>query len=558
VTSTESAEIAGTRWELVPEFRASLEGPVTRLLAGRPPPEAERLKHTRVREVWRVDATDGVPFYVKRYLSPNAAIGLRARLRGSKARREAATARALEARGIDTVHPLAVGDRRGPGLRLESVLVTEAIAHRGDLIERLGDRSCAGPERRRLLSRLGRYLARLHDAGIDPPDLHGENLLLRATPEEPFVLIDVDGVVLGEPLPRARRENSLARTLHSLRDVTQRTDRARALRAYLDANGAPAHERPRWREAVDREWERERRRVLRSGTRRAIRIGSRFDQERSAARNLYWRRSVGREIVDRALEAHAETIRTGQGHFLKRSVRVRITLQEVDGAKSRFVVKEIFETSLWARLRNTLMGSRSRRAWIGGHGLDIRGFATPQTVALEEHKRGGLVAENLLITVALDGWVPLSDYFREHYAKRQLTWGEIRAKRALLRLLGRTLQRLHEEGIHHHDLSARNLFVEATSHPREVAILDLESLRRFPPLTRARRATHLAQVLETVGDEHWSDAVRLLHAYGIRSSRERRRWLRRIERRTRRRVQRRRIRRARRARRADSGPAVPS
>jgi tRNA A-37 threonylcarbamoyl transferase component Bud32 len=558
VTHTETAEIAGIRWEFAPEFRASLEGPVAGLLAGTPPAAAERLKQTRVREVWRVDDPHGAPFYVKRYLSPNAAIGLRARLRGSKAQREAGTARALAARGIDTVHPLAVGEGRGPGLRLESVLVTEAIPHQDDLIRRLGDRSCTGPARRRLLTRLGRYLAKLHDAGIDPPDLHGENLLLRTDPEEAFALIDVDGIVLGDPLPRARRENSLARTLHSLRDVTQRTDRARALRAYLDATGIEAHDRNGWRDAVDREWEHERRRALRSGTRRAIRVGSRFDQELGADRNLYWRRSVGREVVEQALRAHADSVRTGRGTFLKRSSRVRITLQEVEGAAFRLVVKEIFETGIGARLRNAVIGSRSRRAWIGGHSLDIRGFATPQTVALAEHKRGGLVAENLLVTVALDGWVPLSSYFRERYVGRRLSQVEVRAKRALLRVLGRTLQRLHAERIHHHDLSARNLFVEEIDAPSEIAILDLESLRNFPPLTRARRATHLAQVLETVGDEHWSDASRLLRAYGIRDGGERRRWLTRIDSRARRRVQRREVRRARRRRRANSGPAVPS
>lgn len=558
MSKTDLAEIAGTQWEFDPAFRPALEGPVQRLLAGDPPPEAERLKRTRVREVWRLIDERGAAFYVKRYLSPNSAIGLRARMRGSKALREAATARAIAARGIDTVHPLAVGERRGPGLRLESILITEGIVHEGDLIERLDDGACKGDARRRLLAQLGRYLARLHEAGIDPPDLHGENLLLRRAPEAGFALIDVDGVVLGEALSRPRRETSIARTLHSLRDVTQRTDRARTLRAYLDAQGVHAHERTSWRDAVDREWERERHKALRSGTRRAIRIGSRFDQERSAARDLYWRRSVGRECVERVLSAHAESVRTGRGTFLKRSTRVRITRQEVAGAPFRFVVKEIFEAGLAARLRNTLLGSRSRRAWIGGHGLDIRGFATPRTIALEEQKRGGLVGENLLVTVALDGWIPLSTYFRERYVGRRLTSQEIRRKRELLRLLGRTLARLHAERVHHHDLSARNLFVEEIDTPREVAILDLESLRHFPPLTRARKATHLAQVLETVGDEHWSDVSRLLRAYGIREPEERRRWRNRIEGRARRREHRREARRARRERRADSGPAVPS
>lgn len=541
-------------WEFEPEFRAALEGPVAQLLRGDPPMQAQRLKRTRVREVWRVEDGDDA-YYVKRYLSPGWAIGLRARVRGSKARREAATADALTSRGIATVRPLAVGEQRGPGLRFESILVTAAIGHRGDLVHALvADAPRA--ERRRLLSQIGRYLAKLHDAGVDPPDLHGENLL-RSEPDGVLALIDVDGVQLGPPLSRPRREGALARTLHSLRDVTARSDRARILRSYFDFASVPVHARSDWRDAVDREWTRTRRRVLRSGSRRPVRVGSRFDQECTDERNLFWRKSVGRELAQRTIDAHAETVQSGQGIFLKRSPRVQITLQEIEGAATRFVVKETLEAGLGERWTNALLGSRSRRAWIGGHALALRGFATPETVALEERKPGRLVAENLLVTVALDGWQSLTDHFEQLYLSHELSSQEIRAKRALLRLLGRTLRRLHDERIHHHDLSARNLFVSETGEPREVAILDLESLRAFPPLTRARRATHLAQVLETVGIGHWSDTAHLLRAYGIRDARERRRWERRLQRAARRRAQRREVRRIRRYG-GVTGPVVPS
>lgn len=542
----ESAEIAGFVWTFDPSVRNVLEGPVCELLSGEKPLACHRLKRTRVREVWQVEAP--LPCFVKRYLSPTIGVGIRARLRGSKARREAESARALADLGVETVHTLAVGERRGPGVSLESILVTEAIVHDGDLLERLSEPAADASARRRLLVRLGRYLAMLHDAGVAAPDLHAENLLVRAGPRAGFSLIDVDGVSLAGSLARAQREVSLALILHSLRDATSRSDRVRVLRAYLDASGVIAHERLSWRDGVDAAWDAERRVLLRSATRRALRVGSRFDQMCDAEKNFFWRRRFTRECAERAISGHMEAVETGRGTFLKRSRRVRISVQEVAGADCRFVVKEIFDTTMRSLLQNTLTGSRGRRAWVGGHALAIRDFATPETVALLEKKRHGFVAENLLVTVALDGWESLADHFHQRYVVRPATPSSLREKRTLLALVGKTLRRLHDERVHHHDLSARNLFVDATRTPTSLAILDLESLRRFSWLTRGRKATHLAQVLETVGDTHWSDAYRVLRAYGIRDARERRRWLRRVAAQSRRRARRRETRRIRRER----------
>lgn len=541
MSALETTKLGSFVWRLEPGFRIPLERDVAALLAGRAEQGVALLKRTRVREVWRVERSPG--FFVKRYLSPTSAVGIRARLRGSKAQREADTAAALTAKGLATVRPLAVGERQGPGLALESILVTQAIDHRGDLATSLTDPVAAGVSRRRLLLRFGGYLAQLHDEGVDHRDLHGENLLLLDSPDPRFALIDLDGVSLHRSLSKRRRARSLARVLHALRDVTGRSDRLRVLRAYLDAAGL-RDEEAAFRNAIDRGWQRERRRTLRSGTRRALRIGSRFDQLHDASRSLYWRRSVGRETVERVLEAHAETVRSGSGEFLKRSRRVRVTLQDV-GAPQRFVVKESFDPSLWTRLRNTLFGSRGRTAWVAGHHLDFLGFGTATTVALLERKQGRLVGESLIVTVALDDMVPLSTCFKTQFSAKPLAAAQVREKRTLSCQVARLLRRLHVEGIHHHDLSARNVFVATAGDPREIAILDLESVRKRP-LTRRRRAVNLCQLLETLGANHWTDTRRFLRDYGIRDAAERQRWLERVDALARRRKRRRKRRSAKR------------
>jgi 3-deoxy-D-manno-octulosonic acid kinase len=74
-----------------------------------------------------------------------------------------------------------------------------------------------GPERWRLLRRVGEAMRRLHDAGVQHPDLQVRNVLLCPGPPERIVVVDLDRARFhaAKPIrPRARASN-LARLVRS-------------------------------------------------------------------------------------------------------------------------------------------------------------------------------------------------------------------------------------------------------------------------------------------------------------------------------------------------------
>jgi hypothetical protein len=85
-----------------------------------------------------------------------------------------------------------------------------------DLLAVWGERR-AGRERWTLLRRVGRAIRRLHDAGVEHPDLQVRNVLLCQDPPERIVVIDLDGARFhGAASLSARvRASNLARIVRS-------------------------------------------------------------------------------------------------------------------------------------------------------------------------------------------------------------------------------------------------------------------------------------------------------------------------------------------------------
>lgn len=186
------------------------------------------------------------------------------------ARREFALLRELHARGLPVPRPLGL-ERRGAGFEVAMERIEGET-----LLERCGDADPAGSAE--LAHRLGRLLARLQRAGLDHPDIHARNVLVR--PDGELVAIDFHAARLRRPLRTAALPPTWRRDLvvgaAGLRDGTARTFRARALRAWL-AELQPRMERGE-RHALARSIEAEARRFRRAFVlkrrRRWTRIGT--------------------------------------------------------------------------------------------------------------------------------------------------------------------------------------------------------------------------------------------------------------------------------------------
>ena len=191
-------------------------------------------------DVYRV-VLPQLDFYLKHYHPSDARSQARALLRASKARAEADRTRQVAARHVPTLEVLACGDGADG-----SFLLTRTVPDARTLTEFLEttlpsfDSARKTRMRQRLAVVLGRFLARMHEAGVVHADLHPGNLLLRLGPnDEPVLyLIDLYAVRLVAALdwPRSRDNLIVLNRWFMLRSA--RSDRLRCWRAYREARGA--------------------------------------------------------------------------------------------------------------------------------------------------------------------------------------------------------------------------------------------------------------------------------------------------------------------------------
>src|SRR5438067_2359278 len=121
-------EAGEVRWSLAPELSDHFLGPqglcLEEWLHGG---QAQIVKQGPHRTVYRVALADGQVLYVKHNLLPDVRAWMRQLVRPSKARMEFDRALAIAARGVPTVTPLALGERRAFLGACDSYLVTRSL-----------------------------------------------------------------------------------------------------------------------------------------------------------------------------------------------------------------------------------------------------------------------------------------------------------------------------------------------------------------------------------------------------------------------------------------------
>jgi tRNA A-37 threonylcarbamoyl transferase component Bud32 len=185
--------------------------------------------------------------------------GVQALVESHRLRRAYGNGHALSVRGIPSPQVVALAERTAFGLVRAAWLVTDWVAEAAPLeaflkaryLERAvrGEARLSGREAREkhiLSRRVGRFLARVHDAGLYPHDLAPKNLLVTpaALAEEGkaqgaadgLFLIDLDHLYLWQPLGRRGRRRNLVEAGNLPEGHVSALDRLRALRAYAAAS----------------------------------------------------------------------------------------------------------------------------------------------------------------------------------------------------------------------------------------------------------------------------------------------------------------------------------
>jgi serine/threonine protein kinase len=484
------------------------------------------------RVVYRADLPEG-SVYVKHFLVPNFRAKARQWFRSGKGRNEGRRAAKLEAIGVPTITPVALGERRVHRFLLENYLVTKEISDTlplDEFVERrlpLMPPNRQGKLRRDLARVLADLTARLHDAGFVHQDFHPGNLLIRIEADDSLRLavIDLDALRVTRRLSWADVRENLALLNHYFWIRCNRSDRYRFLHAYLKARREPAAPSARalsqdielstraWAERLWRRWGR-----------------------RCWSRNKYFnvhRRPGFWAVASRDLDASSiqqilddpEAILDREGTVILKDSRTALVVETtlmVKGRPTPIIYKRFNPKKPLETLLNLVRPSRAGRAWQAAQHLKSRGLPTPQNLAYVVKTGWGplgrwLTRDAYLITVKAEPSITLGDYSRD-----QLPLLSPRARREQIRrltlALARLLRVLHDRSISDRDLKAANILIvgDPSAEEIELTLIDLVGVQLLHPLPQGRRLQNLARLQISLADvpgRTRTDALRFLRAY---------------------------------------------
>jgi len=466
------------------------------------------VKSNPARTVYRV-ALAGATVFVKHCkISGLRALG-REFIRPPKARLEFQNTRALRERGVAAIEPLAWGgpDSPWPG---ESFLITRELTDAIPFIRYLEHiLPTLSPAEHRMARRfvaraLGRFVARLHDAGVAHPDPHPGNLLVELgnAPAPQFALIDLHAVHVGPSLnwTESRKNLVLFNRWFQLRG--SRVDRSRFWQAYRTARTTlPAPSIGELREGAK---ELERSTVdsnLRFWSGRESRcLGSNryFRRIRRGAFHGFAVRDISDTFLRQLLAQPDRVLDNDGGEYFKnsRTSTVAVLMMQSPNGATPVVLKRVNVRSRIEPLKNLLRSSQVLRSWVNGHSLRDRCLSTPRPLAVFHRYRHGLPAEGYLLTELVPDPTPLA-----------------RGIKSVALRLARLLRTMHDRGVSHRDLKSANVIL---AHGKDPILIDLVGVRTGNPPGEQQRAKELARLNASFLDSSavtTTDRLRFLHAY---------------------------------------------
>ena len=482
-----------------------------RVLACREDSEtAQIIKQNPKRTVFRLEV-EGTAYYVKWHRFRGIYDAVAALFRGTRARREWKNLLFLRQKGIPTVAPVLLGRRRRFGLPVESILVTAGAAGRAI---RAVARELAASRRpgdatrtRRLAEKAGGFVRKIHDAGLDCPDLHSENLLV-VGPADALCLLDLHSArQSGTEIAKGRRMQNLGFLCNSFnhRDL-MRTHWLRFVRGYL----GPRHARFEMTETLSRVAEETRRiheRHLRSRSKRCLRRSSVFTSGRTPLGRVYRQRAMSLEQVFRAVELH-KSVLSGRpcGEVAKREKKTSVTLIDWDGSlgADRLCVKEFVRPAILLCLPSAIRHRNAMISWKASLGLRVRTVAAPEALAVVIGKG----ARSYLIMHAVESAERLYDYVPHAVVPGM----PVHRRRAFIRAAAEALKKMYAAGVAHDDMKSSNVVLHETAEGGwEFGLLDLDAVRFPKRITMEDKILNLAQLNAAVPLAlTWTDRLRFL------------------------------------------------
>ncbi|MCA1686088.1 MAG: phosphotransferase [Planctomycetia bacterium] len=486
------------------------------------------------RVVYRVDLPEG-PVYVKHFLVPNFRSKLRQWVRRGKGRNEGKRTRFLDAIGVPTITPIALGEQRKRKFLFENYLITPAIPDAVPLDQFVERRlpSLPPPSRDRvrqnLAEALGVLTARLHDAGFVHKDFHPGNILVRMGDDgrPALAMIDLDALRVCRRLGWADAQQNLALLNHYFWLRSGRADRFRFLRSYLEARESTNPDPKAFSRGIEdatRAWAE---RLWRRWGRRCHKSNKYFRKYRGDEAWSVASRELDQKEIRALLLDPDEPFCRPDTILIKRSrtTTVAETTMTVKGHRVAVIYKRFNRKKWLDPLLTYFRPSRAWQAWQAGQHLLSRAVPTPKNLAFIARRRTFrqdplfwyLPHETYLITRKAEPSVTLYDYVRRVLPGLDPADRRERIVRVTL-ALARLLRVLHERSLSDRDLKTSNILIvgDPDAESIRLELIDLGGVRLIHPLPLHRRVQNLSRLYVSLAEVPGltrTDALRFLRAY---------------------------------------------
>ena len=471
------------------------------------------VKHGQHRTVYRVTLPGGAVVYWKHCRLNGPRAWWRDFFRGPKAKLEFDRACSLSARGVKTIEPLAWARFRGRWPR-GSFLITRALEGTVPLDEYLGHHPpVTAADRRHLTTALADYIAKLHQAGVNHPDLHPGNLLIRTRGgKHEFFLIDLHDVQLGRPLDPAARHRNLVLLNRWFQLRTTRTDRLRFWMAYAGPAADP-DEPSRLEIETARSvvglW------ASRGG--RCLRENRQFRRVRGAGVSGFAVRELDPGIAAGFTRDPDGPFARDDARLLKssRSATVCVVTLPTPSGPRPMVYKRFQVTHATDYLAAFFRPPPALRSWKVGHAFADRRLPTPRPWLVLHRHRLGLPGTGYLLCELVPGARNLHDALRV---------ADPEEKHGLVDDLARWVRLMHERGVSHRDLKAPNILVTSEGGIQFIDLVGARTHRHVPRAIRVRDLARLNASFVASPMVTRSDRLRFLRTYLLWGRRGRGDW----------------------------------
>ena len=404
-------------------------------------------------------AWQGRDVVIKWYKHVSLFQSLRYTLKRSRARRAWTNGRRLLALDVATPRPLAYIDEHCGPLLWQSFLVTEYVGS-PMLDSVLRDPRVPDGRKRRMIHQTLRLIDRMGLHGVNHGDMKHTNILCDGSR---IVLTDLDGVEVHRLpwLQRQRRGRDIARFLRGITTLLGPEAETRTT--------AQSHESSRCEPSFVR-------RKQDTGT---LWVCPHWRNEELEKNLLGGQEALARHFQ---LESVPSAVSS-------RVCRFRATFDQIE---STLFLKEYLPRSAFDGLKHLFRPARAVRAMRASEMLKRHGFDVAEVVMMGTTRTGVLKDRSFLATVEIANARAVYDILiEESKASENHSRGE---KRQLLRQLGDTIGRMHQNNIVHGDLRPRNVLARRSDGLWEFFFLDNERTRKLPYLPARLRLKNLVQI----------------------------------------------------------------